>query len=77
MICQILNMRPSPKVGVISNSVIRWQLENPESGVEECTAWLQDQAAKGAFGELPSAKGDEPAKKRKKRKADDPLPTAP
>lgn len=57
----------------IIEHVVIWQLENPDLGVEECKAALQDAAGKGAFGELPENLDSSivNADRRKKRKIGD------
>ncbi|ORX77412.1 poly A polymerase C-terminal region-like protein [Anaeromyces robustus] len=41
--CKLLNLKAGPIIGEILNTVISWQLRNPEGTKEECEIWLKEE----------------------------------
>ncbi|KAG8821361.1 CCA tRNA nucleotidyltransferase, mitochondrial [Serendipita sp. 399] len=56
------------QIGQIMDSIILWQLENPDKGSEDCQTWLKEEAERGAFGTLPPASGGAEQSNNKKKK---------
>jgi hypothetical protein len=49
------------------NRVVEWQLDHPNGNEEECKMWLQEENARKALGDLPTADKDHFGQKKKRK----------
>lgn len=58
----LLAVGDGPILKTIADAIVSWQFDHPGEGIEQCSAFLREEHARGAFPDLRPAR---PTKKQK------------